>query len=141
MSYPISGLNRAQYRHKGYEVPDPLIPHGVSVAVTAPTVFRFTAASNPERHLAAAEAFGVDISQVPKESAGEVLSEAISKFLDELGGQPRGLKDLGFESFNAELLAEGTIPQKRVVSLAPGMDGGERDKEVLIKLFEDAMER
>lgn len=141
MSYPISGLNHGRYRHEGYEVKEPLIPHGVSVAVTAPTVFRFTAASNPERHLAAAEAFGIDTSQVPKESAGEVLSEALSKFLDELGGQPKGLKGLGFEKFNAEKLAEGTLPQKRVVSLAPGMEGGERDREVLIRLFEDAMER
>lgn len=141
MSYPISGNNWARYRHKGYDVKDPLIPHGVSVAVTAPSVFRFTAASNPDRHLAAAEAFGADVSQAPRESAGEILSEALSKFLDELGGQPRGLSDLGFEKFNAEQLAEGTIPQRRVVSLAPGMEGGEADKETLTKLFEDAMER
>src|ERR1700760_4448938 len=97
MSYPISGQNPTGYRHAGYDLPAPLIPHGVSVAVTAPAVFRFTGASNPERHLAAAEAFGVDISNVKRESAGEVLGEALRKFLDELGDQPTGLKDLGFK--------------------------------------------
>ncbi|KAF2009387.1 NAD-dependent methanol dehydrogenase [Aaosphaeria arxii CBS 175.79] len=95
MSYPISGQNPG-YKHAGYEVDTPIIPHGVSVAVTAPAVFKFTGASNPERHLAAAEAFGVDISNVKKESAGEVLSEALAEFLLKLGDQPRGLKDLGF---------------------------------------------
>src|ERR1700733_6786083 len=60
MSYPISSQNPG-YRHPGYDVPDPLIPHGVSVAVTAPAVFRFTAPSNPDRHLTAATVLGADI--------------------------------------------------------------------------------
>jgi hydroxyacid-oxoacid transhydrogenase len=96
MSYPISGQNPG-YKHPGYQVSSPIIPHGVSVAVSAPAVFRFTGASNPERHLAAAEAFGVDISNVKNESAGEVLAEALTKFLADLGDQPQGLKDLGFK--------------------------------------------
>ena len=114
MSYPISGLNPSKYKHAGYEVAEPIIPHGVSVAVTAPAVFRFTGASNPERHLAAAEAFGVDISNVKLESAGEVLAEALIKFLDSLGDQPKGLKDLGITRANIDELVEGTIPQQRV---------------------------
>src|SRR6201996_4770118 len=96
MSYPISGQNPG-YKHAGYKVDRPIIPHGVSVAVSAPAVFKFTGPSNPERHLAAAEAFGVDISNVKRESAGEVLGEALSKFLADLGDQPKGLKDLGFK--------------------------------------------
>ncbi|OBT66917.1 hydroxyacid-oxoacid transhydrogenase [Pseudogymnoascus sp. 23342-1-I1] len=139
MSYPVSGQNR-EYKHTGYDVPYPIIPHGVSVAVTAPAVFRFTAATNPERHLAAAEAFGVDISNVKRESAGEVLSEALTKFLEELGDQPRGLKDLGFGREHIDALVEGTIPQKRVLMLAPGLaeELGE-EREQLRKLFEDSL--
>lgn len=140
MSYPISGMNPG-YRHQGYDVPQPIIPHGVSVAVTAPAVFRLTAASNPERHLAAAEAFGVDVSRASRESAGEILSDALARFLEDLGDQPRGLKDLGFGRGDIEGLVEGTLPQKRVVVLAPGMEGGERDRDVLRGLFEDSMER
>ncbi|MCJ1334540.1 hypothetical protein MMC10_011252 [Thelotrema lepadinum] len=146
MSYPLSSQNPQKYKHPGYVVGDaPIIPHGVSVAVTAPAVFKFTAPSNPERHLVAAEAFGVDISQVKMESAGEVLSEAIAKFLVGLGDQPRGLKGLGFGRGDIAGLVEGTVPQRRVLMLAPELagedeDGGEREREQLRGLFEDALE-
>ncbi|KAI4211209.1 MAG: hypothetical protein LQ351_006007 [Letrouitia transgressa] len=140
MSYPISGQNKG-YKHPGYEVARPIIPHGVSVAVTAPAVFRFTGASNPERHLAAAEAFGVDVSSVKKGSAGEVLGDAVADFLVKLGDQPRGLKALGFDHGDIDQLVEGTIPQKRVLMLAPGLsEEVEEEKEQLRGLFEGAME-
>jgi hydroxyacid-oxoacid transhydrogenase len=105
-------------------------------------VFKFTAASNPERHLQAAECFGVDISQVKKESAGEVLSEALARFLRDLGDQPRGLKDLGFGREHLDQLVEGTIPQARVLMLAPSleMQEVEREREQLRGLFEDALD-
>ncbi|KAH8170848.1 iron-containing alcohol dehydrogenase domain-containing protein [Sarocladium implicatum] len=140
MSYPISGQNPG-YRHNGYSsLPSPLIPHGVSVAVSAPAVFRFTAASNPERHLEAAECFGVDVSNVKRESAGEVLADALTRFLADLGDQPKGLKELGFGMGDVEALVEGTIPQARVLMLAPGLATElEREKDQLRKLFEDAM--
>lgn len=140
MSYPISGQNKG-YKHPGYVTSQPIIPHGVSVAVTAPSVFKFTGASNPERHLAAAEAFGVDTSNVKRESAGEVLGEAVAKFLVDLGDQPRGLRTLGFVKEDLEALVEGTIPQKRVLMLAPGLseEVGE-EREQLRELFENAME-
>lgn len=141
MSYPISSQNPG-HQHEGYQVGYPIIPHGVSVAVTAPSVFKFTGASNPERHLAAAECFGIDTSQVKKESAGEVLSEALSDFLVKLGDQPRGLKHMGFEKGHVEGLVEGTIPQARVLMLAPSLDITNLDveREQLTALFEDAME-
>nr|OQO19683.1 hypothetical protein B0A51_10698 [Rachicladosporium sp. CCFEE 5018] len=141
MSYPISSQNPG-YKHKGYAVDTPIIPHGVSVAVTAPAVFAFTGASNPERHLAAAECFGVDISQVKAESAGEVLGEALAEFLVALGDQPRGLKALGFKREHIDTLVEGTIPQARVLMLAPNLDtgGGEEERAQLTGLFETAME-
>lgn len=139
MSYPISGQNPG-YKHAGYQIDSPIIPHGVSVAVSAPAVFRFTAASNPDRHLAAAEAFGVDITNVKRESAGEVLAEAITKFLAELGDQPKGLKELGFGTEHIDALVEGTIPQARVLSLAPGLSSQlEAEKDQLRRLFENAM--
>jgi len=141
MSYPISSQNPG-YQHAGYVVDQPIIPHGVSVAVSAPAVFKFTGASNPERHLAAAAQFGVDISQVKKESAGEVLGEALAKFLVDLGDQPRGLKAMGFKNEHISDLVEGTIPQARVLMLAPNLDtnGGEEEREQLTNLFEEAME-
>lgn len=140
MSYPISGQNPG-YKHSGYEVDSPIIPHGVSVAVTAPAVFRFTAASNPDRHLAAAEAFGVDITNVKRESAGEVLADALTRFLADLGDQPTGLKALGFGREHIEELVDGTIPQARVLTLAPGLAKElEQERDQLRRLFEDALE-
>jgi len=141
MSYPISGQNPG-YKHHGYEIDTPIIPHGVSVAVTAPAVFKFTGPSNPDRHLAAAEAFGKDVSNVKKESAGEILSEALTEFLIKLGDQPRGLKHLGFGNEHIEQLVEGTLPQKRVLMLAPSLDETNIDveREQLRGLFEEAME-
>lgn len=139
MSYPISGQNPG-YQHSGYEVTTPIIPHGVSVAVTSPAVFKFTAASNPDRHLQAAEAFGVDISNVKRESAGEVLADALRKFLADLGDQPAGLKQLGFGSEHIDDLVEGTIPQQRVLMLAPNLSNElQAEKDQLRGLFEEAM--
>lgn len=139
MSYPISGQNPG-YTHPGYNTDSPIIPHGVSVAVTAPSVFRFTGASNPERHLAAAEAFGVDISNVKRESAGEVLGEAVADFLVKIGDQPRGLKDMGFGTGDVDALVEGTLPQKRVLVLAPGLsEEVNEEREQLRRLFEESM--
>lgn len=139
MSYPISGQNPG-YQHAGYEVSTPIIPHGVSVAVSAPAVFRFTGPSNPERHLQAAEAFGVDVSRVKREDAGAVLADALTKFLADLGDQPAGLKALGFDDAHLDALVEGTIPQARVLMLAPGLQTElEKEREQLRGLFEEAM--
>jgi hydroxyacid-oxoacid transhydrogenase len=140
MSYPISGQNPG-YKHPGYDVDHNIIPHGVSVAVSAPSVFRFTGPSNPQRHLQAAEAFGVDISNIPESSAGEVLGEALQKFLLELGDQPQGLKDLGFGREHLDDLVEGTLPQRRVLMLAPGLaEEVQEEREQLRGLFEDALD-
>lgn len=159
MSYAVAGQNK-HYKHTGYAVDHPIIPHGVSpryhaifakcecsslvqvsVAVTAPAVFKFTGPSNPERHLAAAETFGVDISQARAEDAGEILSEALQKFLLELGDQPRGIKALGYNNSDISSLVEGTIPQRRVLMLAPKLnDDVEPQRDELAQLFEDAME-
>ncbi|XP_067568290.1 hydroxyacid-oxoacid transhydrogenase, mitochondrial isoform X2 [Pseudorca crassidens] len=54
MSYPISGLVKT-YKAKDYNVDHPLVPHGLSVVLTSPAVFTFTAQMSPEHHLEMAE--------------------------------------------------------------------------------------
>jgi hydroxyacid-oxoacid transhydrogenase len=114
---------------------NPLIVDGVSVAVTAPTVFKFTAPADPARHLAAAAVFGKDISRARDQDAGEILSDAIREFLINLGDQPRGIKDLGYERKDIPSLVEGTLPQRRVLDLAPHPVA----RDDLERLFEDAL--
>jgi hydroxyacid-oxoacid transhydrogenase len=133
MSYPVSGHVKS-YRAPGYSADHPLVPHGVSVILNAPAVFRFTAAANPERHLEAAEALGANVTGVKKEDAGNVLADRITWFMRELK-VPNGLKALGYSSSDITTLVEGTLPQHRVTKLSPRPAA----PDDLARLFEDAM--
>ena len=133
MSYPVSGHVKS-YRAPGYSADHPLVPHGISVILNAPAVFRFTASANPERHLAAAEALGADVSNKQPADAGRVLADRITWYMRELK-VPNGLKAVGYSSSDIDTLVEGTLPQHRVTKLSPRPAGPEE----LGKLFEDAM--
>ena len=133
MSYPVSGHVKS-YRAPGYSADHPLVPHGVSVILNAPAVFRFTARANPQRHLDAAEALGATVSGVRPEDAGKVLADRITWFMRELK-VPNGLKAVGYSSSDIPTLVEGTLPQHRVTKLSPRP----AQPDDLAKLFEDAM--
>lgn len=133
MSYPVSGHVK-DYRAPGYSADHPLVPHGVSVILNAPAVFRFTAGANPERHLEAAAALGVDVSGVKRQDAGRVLADRITWFMQELK-VPNGLKAVGYSSSDIPALVAGTLPQHRVTKLSP-RPASEDD---LARLFEEAL--
>jgi hydroxyacid-oxoacid transhydrogenase len=137
MSYPVSSLVKGlakPYHAPGYAIDAPLVPHGMSVILNAPAVFRFTAASNPERHLTAAEALGANVSGVKAEDAGKVLADRITEFMRKLD-VPNGLKTLGYTSSDIPKLVEGTLPQHRVTKLSPRP----AEAEDLAAMFENAM--
>ncbi|KAI8971568.1 alcohol dehydrogenase [Mycotypha africana] len=134
LSYPISGLNK-KYKHPGYKVDHAIVPHGVSVALTAPSVFRFTAPACPDRHIDAAAAFGADPAHIKESMAGEVLAEKLTRFLEDLD-LPNGLTALGYDSSYIPKLVEGALPQHRVTKLAPA---GEPAREQLASIFENAL--
>jgi len=133
MSYPVSGMVR-DYKPEDYAVDHPLVPHGMSVILNAPAVFRFTASACPERHLYAAEALGADVANARPEDAGEVLADCIIGFMRRLD-IPNGLSAIGYGREDIPELVQGTLPQHRVTKLSP-RPAGEDD---LRKLFEDAM--
>jgi hydroxyacid-oxoacid transhydrogenase len=133
MSYPVSGHVR-DYRAPGYGVDHPLVPHGISVVLNAPAVFRFTASADPGRHLAAAEALGADDRRRQAADAGEILADRITWFMQRLN-VPNGLRAVGYTTSDIPALVEGTLPQHRVTKLSPRPAG----PEDLARLFERAM--
>ena len=133
MSYPVSGHVKS-YCPAGYRTDHFLVPHGVSVILNAPAVFRFTARARPDRHLRAAQALGADVSRVAAEDAGKVLADRITWFMQRLN-IPNGLRAIGYTSADIPVLVEGTVPQHRVTKLSPRPAGPEE----LARLFEEAM--
>jgi hydroxyacid-oxoacid transhydrogenase len=134
MSYPVSG-NAREFVAEGYPAGAPLIPHGMSVILNAPAVFRFTAPTNPQRHLYAAGLMGVDVSEADPEDAGPILADAIIELMKQTG-MPNGLKAVGFGPEDVDKLVEGTLPQHRVTKLSPRPAGAGDLKQ----LFLDSME-
>jgi len=133
MSYPVAGMVR-DYYPEGYVVDHPMIPHGMSVILNAPAVFRFTAQANPERHLYAAGLMGVDVKDAAEADAGHILADAIITIMKDTG-MPNGLSAVGYDDRDVEALADGTLPQHRVTKLSPRP----ADKTNLMQLFRDAM--
>ena len=134
MSYPVSSLVK-KYRPDGYPEENAIVPHGMAVILNAPAVFRYTAQSNPERHIHAARLLGADISDAGPEEAGEVLSARIIHILKEINA-PNGLSELGYTDNDIPALVKGTLPQHRVTKLAPRETGSED----LGKLFSQSMQ-
>ena len=133
MSYPVSGMVR-DFSPEGYPDDHAMVPHGMSVILNAPAVFRFTAPTNPERHLYAARLMGADTQGSGPEDAGDVLADAIIALLRRIG-VPNGLEAVGYSPEDADALAAGAIPQKRVIGLSPRPV----DESVLKDLFLDSM--
>jgi hydroxyacid-oxoacid transhydrogenase len=106
------------YIPEGYPTDYAIIPHGMSVVLNAPAVFRFTAVSNPERHLEAARLMGMDVAKAKKKDAGEILASAFVTLMKKTG-MPNGLSAVGYTAKDVDKLVEGTLPQRRVTSLSP----------------------
>ncbi len=134
MSYPVAGMVKS-FEPAGYEVDHPIVPHGMSVILNTPAVVRFTAPSDPQRHLRAAAALGADISDAPPELAGELLADRVIHFM-KLTDMPNGLSAVGYTADDIPALVKGTLPQHRVTKLSP-IEAGEAE---LTKLFEDSMQ-
>src|SRR5262249_55417524 len=112
MSYPVSSRVRG-YHPLGYPDDHALVPHGISVVLCAPAVFRFTGPTCPERHLRAAELLGADVAGRRAEDAGEVLAGRLIQWMKELQ-LPSGLAAIGFTRDDVPALVKGTRPQHRV---------------------------
>ena len=133
MSYAVAGLVR-DYHPEGWPDDHAMVPHGISVIVNAPAVFRLIGPSAAGRHLRAAEAMGADIRNVPDARAGEVLAEQVTQLM-RATGLPNGLSELGYGEADVEALTDRTLPQQRLLDIAP-RDISRAD---LSQLFRDSM--
>jgi len=135
MSYPVSGMVKNFIPH-GLTSDHPIIPHGLSVILNAPAVFKFTGEACPERHLKVAKIMGAKINNIkhPKNEAGLILSNEIIKLMKDLE-VPNGLSAIGFNKNDIPNLIKGTLPQHRVTKLSPRS----ANAEDLNKLFNDSM--
>ena len=120
LSYAVSGLAR-DYHVPGYPEGKTLVPHGMAVVLNNPSVWRYTAACCPDRHVHAATCLGGDTRDVKPGDAAEA-GEALAGRVIELmraAGIPNGLSDLGFSAKDVDALAAGAEPQWRVIRNAP----------------------
>ena len=117
VAYPIAGLVR-DFVPPGYRTRHPLVPHGLSVILPAPAVFRFTYATSPERHLRAAELLGVPVAGLSEAERREALPGALIALMRDIG-IPSGLRAIGYAERDVPALIEGTLKQPRLLSGAP----------------------
>ncbi len=109
-------------------------PHGMSVMVNAPSVFRFTAGACPERHLDAAAWLGAEIGGAGTADAAEVLSGQLIALM-RATGMPNGIAGVGYGEADIPALTEGAYPQRRLLDNAPCAIG----RDQIGELFRDAL--
>lgn len=117
MSYAVSGLVRA-FRAPDYPPHEPMVPHGMSVMLNAPAVYRFTAPACPDRHLEGALCLGADVRDAAPADAGEVLAKHLIGMM-QATRFPGGLEYVGYTAADADALTDGAFPQRRVIGNAP----------------------
>ncbi|MDG4667078.1 hydroxyacid-oxoacid transhydrogenase [Mycobacterium sp. 236(2023)] len=133
MAYAVAGLVR-DFRPEGYPDAEPIVPHGMSVILNAPAVFRLTAATDPDRHLEAAGQLGADTRGAAPEDAGTVLADHLVRVMRAVG-MPNGLGGVGYTGADSGALADGAWPQQRLLGNAPI----DVDKALLDNIFTQSM--
>jgi alcohol dehydrogenase class IV len=130
VAYPIAGLVR-DYRPPGYPGGHALVPHGMSVILTAPAAFRFTYASAPERHVRAAELLGAPVRDLDEAARAEALPRALVALMRDVG-IPNGLTAVGYTEGDAAALVEATLRQPRLLANVP-RSVGPRDLDGIVR--------
>jgi alcohol dehydrogenase class IV len=113
-AYPIAGMVK-DFRPGGYPADEPIVPHGMSVSLTAPQAFRFTFDSAPERHLTAARLLDPDSGSI---DAPERLSAVLVGLMRDIG-IPNGIGAVGYTEADVADLVPGTMKQQRLLTTAP----------------------
>ncbi|MGY4721040.1 hydroxyacid-oxoacid transhydrogenase [Naumannella huperziae] len=114
-AYPIAGMVR-DFRPSGYPQEEAMVPHGMSVSLTAPEAFRYTFSAAPDRHLRVAELLAPDAERTddPADQLPSVLIDLMRDI-----GIPNGIGGVGFTESDVPDLVPGTMKQQRLLTMAP----------------------
>jgi len=113
--YPIAGRVK-DFRPAGYPQQEPMVPHGMSVSLTAPEAFRFSFPSAPDRHLRAAAMLAP--GQDKLNDAGEQLPSAVVELMRDIH-LPNGIGAVGYTESDVPDLVPGTMKQQRLLATCP----------------------
>jgi hydroxyacid-oxoacid transhydrogenase len=117
MAYSVAGLVR-DFQPEGYPAHEPMVPHGMSVIVNAPSVFRFTACACPERHIHGAACLGAQTQGATNDDAGEIIAGQLIKMM-QATGIPNGVGAVGYGEADVADLTQGAWAQQRLLTNAP----------------------
>lgn len=116
-AYPIAGGVR-EFCPAGYPPGQPLVPHGMAVALTAPPALRFTFPASPERHLNAARLLAP--AGTPDNLPEPDRLPAVLVSIMRAVGMPNGIAAVGYAESDIETLVAGSLKQQRLLANAPG---------------------
>jgi alcohol dehydrogenase class IV len=112
-----------------------MIPHGLSVVITAPSTFRWTYPVNPERHLRAAQLLGANVNGLTAAEMPEILPRTLLSMMNDTG-IPNGLAALGYGEADISALIDGTLKQQRLLVNSPRAVGTEELQHIIHHSFE-----
>jgi alcohol dehydrogenase class IV len=113
-SYPIAAIKH-EYRPEGYDVDEPLTPHGYSVIVTAPAAFRFTYEGDRDKHHKVAELL---TGEPVRDGDENTLPDVLVGLMKDVGA-PSGVRELGYEEDEIDDIVDGAMKQQRLLVIAP----------------------
>jgi alcohol dehydrogenase class IV len=114
-AYPIAGRVK-DFHPRDYPDHEPMVPHGMAVALTAPEAFRFTFDASPERHLRAAELLAPGAERPA--DARDHLPAVLSRLMRDID-MPNGIGAVGYGEGDVDALVTGTMKQQRLLATAP----------------------
>jgi len=114
-AYPIAGRVK-DFHPKDYPPDEPMVPHGMSVSLTAPEAFRFTFDAAPERHLRAARLLAPD--DEPTGDPADFLPAVLAALMRDIE-IPNGVGAVGYDTGDIPALVEGTMKQQRLLTTSP----------------------
>ncbi|OLL74263.1 Alcohol dehydrogenase [Pseudonocardia sp. Ae168_Ps1] len=132
-AYPIAGMVK-DFTPAGYPQDEPMVPHGMSVSLTAPEAFRFSFDSAPDRHLKAAELMAPRADRLNDQR--EQLPSVLIDLMRDIG-IPNGIGGVGYTESDVPDLVPGTMKQQRLLATCPRTPTEDDIADILTKSVEN----